>query len=173
MAHLFLIDLTQKVDGLKTEIETALWELVSAGCVTADAFDNLRAFLHTKRRNRKKRYPTTGRGRWSLLNFTPKSSELENEDFCWVLLKRYGIVFRDLLSKEKLMPPWKDLIKTFRRLEARGEIRGGRFVNGFVGEQFALPYALDSLRVFKKEPAKESMDILSANDPLNILKKMS
>ncbi|HEX2549064.1 MAG TPA: DEAD/DEAH box helicase, partial [Gammaproteobacteria bacterium] len=164
----FFVDMIHQIASLKTEIEMALWELVSAGLVTADAFDNLRALIHAKRRHRQKIYPQSGRGRWSLLQFNLHEEEIENEAFCRVLLQRYGIVFRDLLAKEKLMPPWKDLSKTFRRLEARGEIRGGRFIHGFLGEQFALPYALESLRIFKKEPPNDTIETLSAMDPLNL-----
>lgn len=145
----FFLDIVHKTNGLKAEIETALWELTAAGLVTADTFDNLRGFINKKRRLRHKKHFPTSQGRWAILNFAFESEDIEA--FCWVLLKRYGIVFRDLLVKEKLIPPWKDLIKTFRRMEARGEIRGGNFVIGYVGEQFALPYALESLRAYRKE----------------------
>ncbi len=161
----FTIDLIQQLNALKSEIETALWELTCLGMITGDAFDNLRAFIHPKRRKRQKNYFTTGRGRWSLL---PSAKEIDHETICRILLKRYGIVYRDLLVKEKLIPPWKDLLKHFRVLEARGEIRGGRFIQGFFGEQFALPYAVDSLRTFMKEPPKNQSLILSAMDPLNL-----
>jgi len=85
------------------------------------------------------------------------------------LLKRYGIVFRDLLARETNLPKWRELQIAFRRLEDRGEIRGGRFVDGFLGEQFALPVAVESLRSTRKlAPSGESVTI-SAADPLNLV----
>jgi ATP-dependent Lhr-like helicase len=88
---------------------------------------------------------------------------------CWMLLKRYGVVFRDLLVREAILPKWRELQIAFRRLEDRGEIRGGRFVDGFLGEQYALPVAVDSLRASKRtEPSGETLS-LSAADPLNLV----
>jgi ATP-dependent helicase Lhr and Lhr-like helicase len=85
------------------------------------------------------------------------------------LLKRYGVVFRDLVAREKIPTRWRDLLIMFRRLEDRGEIRGGRFVSGFLGEQFALPYAVDSLRAIKKKDPQGETITLSAADPLNLI----
>ena len=111
--------------------------------------------------------PRHGTGRWVLLQHSNRS-EPTIEMLCWMLLNRYGIVFRDLLVREKMIPRWRELLIAFRRLEDRGEVRGGRFVSGFLGEQFALPQALDSLRIArKKEPRKEKVT-LSAVDPLNL-----
>jgi ATP-dependent Lhr-like helicase len=91
------------------------------------------------------------------------------EATCWMLLRRYGIVFRDVIAREELVPKWRELLSAFRRLEDRGEIRGGRFVSGFIGEQFALPIAVDSVRAMrKKDPAGEVVTI-SAADPLNLV----
>jgi ATP-dependent Lhr-like helicase len=91
------------------------------------------------------------------------------EATCRMLLARYGVVFRELLVRESILPKWRELLVTFRRLEDRGEIRGGRFVSGFLGEQFALPIAVDSLRAFRKAvPTGESITI-SAADPLNLV----
>jgi ATP-dependent Lhr-like helicase len=91
------------------------------------------------------------------------------EATCWMLLKRYGVVFRDLLARETILPKWRELQIAFRRLEDRGEIRGGRFVDGFLGEQYALPVAVESLRASKKvEPTGETLT-LSAADPLNLV----
>lgn len=85
------------------------------------------------------------------------------EAICWLLLKRYGVFFRYLIAREKIIPRWRELLIAFRRLEDRGEIRGGRFVGGFLGEQFALPYAVESLRATKKkEPSKEIMTLCSS-----------
>ncbi len=86
-----------------------------------------------------------------------------------MLLKRYGICFRELLVKEKMLPSWRELVIAFRRMEARGEIRGGRFVSGFTGEQFALPYAVDSLRASKKKSSSEDVITVAAVDPLNLV----
>ena len=88
------------------------------------------------------------------------------EATCWMLLKRYGIVFRDLLARETNLPKWRELQMAFRRLEDRGEIRGGRFVDGFLGEQFALPVAVESLRATRKMPLTGETIVLSAADPL-------
>jgi ATP-dependent Lhr-like helicase len=86
-----------------------------------------------------------------------------------MLLKRYGIVFRDLLARETNLPKWRDLQITFRRLEDRGEIRGGRFVDGFGGEQFALPVAIESLRATRSAPLHGEIITISAADPLNLV----
>ncbi|HET9227711.1 MAG TPA: ATP-dependent DNA helicase, partial [Thermoanaerobaculia bacterium] len=91
------------------------------------------------------------------------------ENIAWTLLRRYGVVFRRLLERETLLPPWRDLLRVFRRLEARGEIRGGRFVDGFSGEQYALPDAVGRLRAIRKEPKKGTMISVSAVDPLNLI----
>ena len=89
--------------------------------------------------------------------------------YWWVLLKRYGVVFRDLLAREKNVPRWRELLVTFRRLEDRGEIRGGRFVTGFLGEQFALPYAVESLRAMRKADPDGEIVTICAVDPLNLV----
>ena len=86
-----------------------------------------------------------------------------------MLLKRYGVVFRDVLARESNLPKWRELQIAFRRLEDRGEIRGGRFVNGFLGEQFALPVAVESLRAARKMPATGELITISAADPLNLV----
>ena len=90
------------------------------------------------------------------------------ETVVWTLLRRYGVVFRKLLERETLLPPWRDLIQVFRRLEARGEIRGGRFVDGFSGEQYALTEAVGQLRALRKQPRKGTLVSVSAADPLNL-----
>jgi ATP-dependent Lhr-like helicase len=91
------------------------------------------------------------------------------EAACWMLLRRYGIVIRDLLARESNLPPWRELLMGFRRLEDRGEIRGGRFVDGFLGEQFALPVAVESLRAMRGLPSSTETVTLSAADPLNLV----
>src|SRR5262249_58038999 len=100
-------------------------------------------------------------GRWSLL-YTDQAADKNRavEATCWMLLKRYGVVFRDVLARETILPKWRELQVAFRRLEDRGEIRGGRFVDGFLGEQFALPVAVGSLRAARTtSPSGESITL--------------
>ena len=170
----FFADIVRGTDKLKAEVETALWELVAAGVVTADGFDNLRSLIDPKRRagqgSGRSARPRHSSGRWALL-FTDQAVERNRavEATCWMLLKRYGIVFRDLMARETNLPKWRELQMAFRRLEDRGEIRGGRFVDGFLGEQFALPVAVESLRATRKLPATGEIITLSAADPLNLV----
>ena len=169
----FFSDIAQgmKETRLPAEIENALWELVAAGFVTADGFDNLRAFLNARRRHGHGRgLPRHATGRWALLaNNAHRDQNARLEATCWMLLNRYGIVFRDLLARENLTMSWRDLLITFRRLEDRGEVRGGRFVSGFLGEQFALPVAVDSLRAMRKQEPTGQQVTFSAADPLNLI----
>jgi ATP-dependent Lhr-like helicase len=151
-----------------------LWELVSAGLVTADGFDNLRAFLDPKRRAGQGRgraaRPRNSTGRWSLLYTTEAGSRPAlAEAVARVLLNRYGVVFRELLARENFPIRWREMLVTLRRLEDRGDVRGGRFVDGFLGEQFALPLAVDSLRAARKAPASGEHVTVSAADPLNLV----
>ena len=168
----FFAEIARHLKHLPAEIENGLWELVAAGLITADGFDNLRALIDPKRRlDRRhiKRSSRFSRGRWSVLQRDSYVSEREPiVALCLTLLKRYGVVFRDLLHREKNLPRWRELLSTFRRLEAQGEIRGGRFVDGFLGEQFALPYAVQSLRAMKKEESEPMQLTLAAVDPLNL-----
>jgi ATP-dependent Lhr-like helicase len=170
----FFPDLVRGTSLLKAEVETALWELVAAGLVTADGFDNLRALIDPRRRagsgSARTTRPRHSTGRWSLLHSSDvvdRSTHLEAA--CQMLLRRYGVVFRELLKRESVLPGWRDLLITFRRLEDRGEVRGGRFVAGFIGEQFAVPAAVESLRAFRRAPATTAGTVtLSAADPLNL-----
>jgi len=170
----FFTDIVRATGKLKAEIETGLWELVAAGLVTADGFDNLRALIDPKRRagqgHGKAARPRHSAGRWAILHAdSAVEHERRAEAVCWMLLKRYGVVFRDLLVRESNLPKWRELQLAFRRLEARGEIRGGRFVDGFLGEQFALPVAVESLRATRKMPTTGEMVTISAADPLNLV----
>lgn len=172
----FFADIVRSVELLKSEVETALWELVAAGLVTADGFDNLRALIDPKRRTGQGRGKTSrprhSAGRWSLLHPHTTVDQVKMlEATCRMLLDRYGVVFRELLARESILPKWREILITFRRLEDRGEVRGGRFINGFHGEQFALPEAVDSLRALRNVGiATESADItISAADPLNLV----
>ncbi len=166
----FFTDIVRGAGNLKTEVENGIWELVAVGMITADSFDNLRTLIDPQRRlHKRSRSIQFGSGRWSLLHTDGASDPTSHiEAICWMLLKRYGVVFRDLLTREKNIPRWRELLIALRRLEDRGEIRGGRFVDGFLGEQFALPYAVESLRASKKKMATEEEVTLSAIDPLNL-----
>jgi ATP-dependent Lhr-like helicase len=170
----FFADIVRATGKLKAEIETALWELVAAGLVTADGFDNLRALIDPKRRAGqgagKTNRPRHSAGRWALLHADaaverPRAVEAA----CWMLLRRYGIVIRDVLARESNLPSWRELLMGFRRLEDRGEIRGGRFVDGFLGEQFALPVAVELVRSMRNLPLTGETLTLSAADPLNLV----
>jgi ATP-dependent Lhr-like helicase len=170
----FFADIVRATGKLKAEIETGLWELVAAGLVTADGFDNLRSLIDPKRRSGqgsgRAARPRHSAGRWAILHMDSAiERERAVEATCWMLLKRYGVVFRDLLVRESNLPKWRELQLAFRRLEARGEIRGGRFVNGFLGEQFALPVAVESLRATRKLPPVGDIVTVSAADPLNLV----
>ncbi|MBZ5566094.1 MAG: DEAD/DEAH box helicase, partial [Acidobacteriia bacterium] len=169
----FFVDIVRGTGRLKSEVETALWELVAAGRVTADGFDNLRALIDPKRRagqgRGKTSRPRHSTGRWSLL-FSEKSDDRPRavEALCKILLERYGVVFRELLTRENLGVKWRELLVSFRRLEDRGDVRGGRFVDGFLGEQFALPVAVESLRAMRKAGPRGETVTLAAADPLNM-----
>jgi ATP-dependent helicase Lhr and Lhr-like helicase len=170
----FFADIVRGTEKLKAEIETALWELVAAGFVTADGFDNLRSLIDPKRRSGqghgKTSRPRHSSGRWALLHSDPEPDRNRAvEATCWMLLKRYGVVFRDLLARESNLPKWRELQIAFRRLEDRAEIRGGRFVDGFLGEQFALPVAVESLRATRRMPPSGEVVTISAADPLNLI----
>jgi ATP-dependent Lhr-like helicase len=170
----FFTDIVRATEKLKAEVETALWELVAAGVVTADGFDNLRSLIDPKRRagqgSGRTARPRHAAGRWAILHADPEPDRNRAvEAACWMLLKRYGVVFRDLLARESNLPKWRELQLAFRRLEDRGEIRGGRFVDGFLGEQFALPVAVESLRAARKMPPTGELITLSAADPLNLI----
>jgi ATP-dependent Lhr-like helicase len=170
----FAADLAQALAEPPGAVEDALWELVRTGAVTADGFAGLRALL-APRDSRPRRALL---GRWSLLHrdSPPRAGEPEAGDFgdgsptehAWLYLRRYGIVLRALLQRETAAPPWRELVQVYRRLEARGEIRGGRFVTGVSGEQFALPGALEALRALRRAAHVEEVSV-AATDPLNLV----
>ena len=180
----FLRELVSATGRLPSEVEDGLWELVAAGLVTADGFDNLRALIDPKRRRGEGRFraarPRHAAGRWALLAparaeraegaaAAGSSEARERADaFARQLLERWGVVFRDLVRRESLMPPWRDVLGALRRMEARGEVRGGRFVSGFVGEQFARPDAVELLRIVRRDGDREQGVRVAAADPLNL-----
>ena len=200
----FLPELVRATGRLPSEVEDGLWELVAAGLVSADGYDNLRALVDPKRRRGQGRgraaRPRHAAGRWALLDTgepgapdtgpavadrgadapTAASASPDADDetrrrhedqvarFARQLLDRWGVVCRDLATRETLAPPWRDLLRALRRMEARGEIRGGRFVAGVVGEQFARPDAVELLRIVRREDAPPDPVRVSAADPLNL-----
>ncbi|SAL19153.1 Lhr family helicase [Caballeronia humi] len=181
---MFFDELLADARLLRTELETALGELVALGLVNADSFAGLRALLApAAKRNAFSRRPRRGgmfiggmddAGRWALLRrVQPQGAEAASdpvEHAAMVLLRRYGVVFWRLLEREAgWLPPWRDLLRVFHRLEARGEIRGGRFVAGLAGEQFALPEAVPLLREMRKRPLDGTFVAVSAVDPLNLV----
>jgi ATP-dependent Lhr-like helicase len=166
----FFNDLVRGTGRLPSEVEDGLWELVAAGLVTADGFENLRSLVDPKRRRGEGRgrtaRPRHAAGRWALLPRPPEGVP-STEAYVRQLLERWGVVFRDLMARETLAPAWRDLLPVLRRMEARGEIRGGRFTAGFIGEQFALPEALDLLRAVRRSPGSDGIEV-AATDPLNL-----
>jgi ATP-dependent helicase Lhr and Lhr-like helicase len=166
----FFADLTRGSGRLASEVEDALWELVAAGLVTADGFENLRSLIDPKRRRGQGRArtarPRHAGGRWALLQLAAPGPI---EAFADQLIRRWGVLMRDLLAREATAPFWRDLLPVLRRKEAQGELRGGRFVAGFSGEQFAAPEALDLLRRVRRSDVhpEDALQIANA-DPLNL-----
>lgn len=177
---LFFGELTKQTGLLPSRVEEALGELVANGLVTADSFEGLRALLipSEKRipfadsqrvRHHKSVTSVEFAGRWSLLNRPSEHNRDEaTETFARILLRRYGVVFRRMIERESLDVSWFELGRAYRRLEARGEIRGGHFVSGVSGEQFALPEAIGLLRSIRKTPATGELITISGADPLNL-----
>ncbi len=191
----FSNDLQRLLNFTRPQTQHALWELATAGIASADGFDQLRGMMDPRRKQAaqsptslaKRAAGRTTAGRWSLLcdeaepaplqKSTPAERQSESieqarrldaahESAARMLLCRYGVLFRDLLERESNAPKWRDLLNILRRLEARGEIRGGRFVSGFSGEQFALPEAVESLRLTRNTAQPEIT--VAAADPMNL-----
>jgi len=173
----FFADLIQQTGLLSTQLETALGELVNWGWVTADHFAGLRALIMPAnrqsrfkgRRGRPQGSPFDTAGRWGLCQNLQSSPDEAIDYFAWVLLHRYGVVFRALLERESVKPLWRDLLRAYWRMEARGEIRGGRFVQGVSGEQFAHPDAVSTLRKIRRQPSQDTLTVITAADPLNLM----
>jgi ATP-dependent helicase Lhr and Lhr-like helicase len=191
----FFSDIVAGTKLLRSQVEESLAELVANGLVVSDSFTGLRALLtpaHRKtqagrRKRREAVYEMSSAGRWSILqrdtvsveggkaagtNITSTAATIDSEsaeNVARILLKRYGIVFKRLLEREGMTIPWRVLLRIYHRLEARGEIRGGRFVAGISGEQFALPEAVGMVRAIRRAPAVETMISVSAADPLNLV----
>ncbi len=172
----FFEELQQQTGLLKTQLEQALGELAAWGLVNSDQFQGLRALITPQKQQSHSRRravlqaPLSGGGRWSLIrpSMQSDSDQQKVEHIARTLLTRYGIVFRKLLEREPDLPSWRDLLYVYRRLEARGELRGGRFVQGFAGEQFALPEAVSLMRKTRKQTDQGQMIAISTADPLNL-----
>jgi ATP-dependent Lhr-like helicase len=183
----FFDDIVQGLDLPRTFVEEALGELVAAGLVNSDGFSGLRALLLPSdrrkplsgaRRRRTALFGIEDAGRWALIRRRQATDDGVSrtlpretvEQIARTLLKRYGVVFWRLLAREaEWLPPWRELLMALRRLEARGEIRGGRFVAGFSGEQFALPEAVGVLRGTRNEEKAGKLTVVSGADPLNLV----
>jgi Lhr-like helicase len=183
---LFATDLLQNTRMLPTHLEDALGELIGRGLVTADTFAGLRSLIAERkdlldrptRRSgsslARRRVVGTVTGRWSIWR-RPRgvTAELSDADrltaWAWQLIRRWGVVFRDLLGREDGAPRWWELVSIFRRLEARGELRGGRFITGVAGEQFALETSLQQLRALRDADKQPDLVTINAADPLNLI----
>jgi len=176
----FLADIARSIDRLLGQTEEALWELVARGLVTGDGVAGLRSLLRPEEGRGAPRRGLRGVaggaarrlspvGRWAVLRPAAARPDGTLEWYALLLLRRYGVLFRDVLARETRAPRWRELLPLLRRMEARGEIRGGRFVAGFVGEQFALPDAVDTLRAVRRKAAEAETVIVAAADPLNLV----
>ncbi len=178
----FLADIARSVHRLPNEVEDALWELVASGLVTGDGIAGLRTLLLPEEKRQARRHlrvlPGRSRrrqmpvGRWALLRTEPEPAADGGkiaDGAARRLLRRYGILVRELCARERFVPPWRELLVALRRMEARGEVRGGRFVDGLVGEQFALPEAVDLVRAIRRRRDAGEVVIVSAADPLNLV----
>ena len=176
----FFAELVSGSGILGTQVEMALAELAAAGLVTSDSFAGLRALLLPAarrkpiaggaRKHRTAAFGIESGGRWTLLKSqaaVPAQDAIAQ--YARILLQRYGVVFNRLIGREGISIPWRELLMVYRRLEARGEVRGGRFVAGVTGEQFALPEALGRLRAIRRSPKSGRLVSISAADPLNVL----
>ena len=176
----FAADIQRILALTRQQTQHALWELATAGLAAADGFDPLRAMMDPRRKptqSRPDKKPRSTAGRWCLFTADThtaptaieqaRRTDAAHESAAKMLLARYGVLFRDLLQRESNAPKWRDLLNILRRLEARGEVRGGRFVSSFGGEQFALPEAVESLRAAR---SRESHDIIqvAAADAMNL-----
>ena len=178
----FHTELAADTGRLPDDIHAGLWDGVARGLISADSFAAIRTLFDSRRRDTRRRQQRRrglrrgaaglqrSEGRWAML---PVADEIDEPDelaeaVAEQLLARWGVVFRDLMVRETLGLPWRDVLWAFRRLEARGLIRGGRFVSGFVGEQYALPEAVDSLKRIRRQERDGQTVTVCAADPLNL-----
>lgn len=173
----FFLSLTRSTGMLRSQVEMALGELAASGLVTSDSFTGLRALItHADKRPRfgglrARMSGVQAGGRWSALCGPPAGAIDEEERVRYLaesMIRRYGVVFRALLLREKGLPPWRMWLRTYRRMEARGELRGGRFVSGFSGEQFASPEAVEALRALRRSNRLSLSLELASADPINL-----
>jgi len=177
----FTSDLQQRAGLLRPQLEQALGTLVARGLVTADAFSPLRWLIRPEAMRRRQvqsarrhsGYPAADMlGRWSVVRQCESNSPAPDQDtlatLCAALLRRYGVVFRAVIERETLAPPWRHLLRYLRRMEDRGEVQGGRFVDGFSGEQFALAEATGLLRRHAHAPEQHQILVIGATDPINL-----
>ena len=190
LAHLeqhgasFFDDIVARTPLLRAEAETAIGELVAGGLATSDGYAGLRALLtpsqhrssrHAgRRRHRKPVFGIEQAGRWTRMQPSQNGQEEQLayetlEELASIYLRRWGVLFRSLLEKEAFAPPWRLLVRVLRRLELRGDVRGGRFVSKVSGEQFALPETVERLRKVRKQKKTGTLMAISAVDPLNLL----
>jgi ATP-dependent Lhr-like helicase len=166
----FFADLAAACELDADRLRQAIGALVASGLVTSDGFSGLRALVWAARgrpahRDRRSSFA----GRWTSVSAAESVTREEAVELqAWALLRRYGVVFRRLLTRETNAAPWRELARVYRRLEARGEIRCGRFVTGMSGEQFALPDAVGRLREVRRIPPDGALIVISAADPLNL-----
>jgi ATP-dependent Lhr-like helicase len=179
---MFAADLLLETRMLPGQLDEVLGELITQGFVNADGFAGLRRLIADKSsssrrdgrfsrpRSVRTRTPAAGVGRWSLWRRPSATTPAEiTEQWAWQLLRRWGVVFRDLLTRESGAPRWFELLQIYRRLEARGEIRGGRFIAGVAGEQFALGDTVKQLRQLRDEGPRQELVVVSGGDPLNLV----
>jgi ATP-dependent Lhr-like helicase len=192
---MFAADLATDLQMSAARVDAALGELVRRGLVTADSLAGLRSLIgdratdqqtpQLKSKLLRQRRPAGGTGRWSVwrrqasqavvetsgshLEQSPANEPTADEQWAWQLLRRWGVVFRDMLLRETGAPNWFNLLQVYRRLEARGEIRGGRFISGVAGEQFAAGDTVKQLRELRDSPTQHELVVISAADPLNLV----
>lgn len=175
---LFYHELKGATELLEAHLDDALQELAAVGLITADTFGAVRWIAARNRHANKRRHagrrtltasPATS-GRWSLFPGIVPAADRATFLSRWAqqLLKRWGVIFRDLWTRESIAPAWSELLPVYRRMEARGEVRGGRFVSGVAGEQYGLPVAVDQLRRVRDEAPSGEWFVVGANDPLNL-----
>ena len=176
----FFEEIAAGTRGLRSETENAIAELVSSGIIASDSYTGLRALLVSSkyrtaegRRRKRASFSMEGAGRWSLIRArggegAGERSRGDVRTLVMAILGRYGVIFRRLLERESFAPPWRELVRELRLLELRGEVRGGRFVDGVWGEQFALPEAVAGLREARRKRRDGELVSISAADPLNL-----
>jgi ATP-dependent Lhr-like helicase len=165
----FFADLAGACELDAGQLRQAIGTLVACGLVTSDGFSGLRALVwaargHPAAHDRRSSFA----GRWTTVEAKGVAREEAVELQAWTLLRRYGVLFRRLLTRETNAATWRELARVYRRLEARGEIRSGRFVTGMSGEQFALPQAVERLREVRRIAPDGALVAISAADPLNL-----